>query len=48
MPKTSEITQRNTIAALYHDGHDVSSILKLTKYAKRTVYQNLKKVLSTE
>ena len=33
MSKTSEITQRNTTAELYHTGHDASSILKLTKYA---------------
>ena len=38
MPKTSKIAQRNTTAELYYAAHDVSSILKLTKYAKRTVY----------
>ena len=38
MPKTSKITWRNTTAELYHAGHDASSILKLTEYAKRTVY----------
>ena len=38
MPKNPEIAQRNTIKELYCDGNDASSILKLIKYAKRTVY----------
>ena len=38
MPKTSKITWKNTTVELYYTWHEVSLILKLTKYAKRTVY----------
>ena len=44
MPKTSEITRRNTITEFYHTGHDASSILKLAKYAKETVYRIVAKL----
>ena len=39
MPRTSEIARKNTRAELYRTRHDVSSVLKLTKYIKRTVYR---------
>ena len=48
MHKASEIDRRNTISVLYCAGHDTSSILKLTKYVKRTVYRIVAKLIKGE